>query len=273
MSSSRCPRRARWSSELTGGRRVGSRSSRARAAQEPAAAAQLGRSASPRRSAADGAARRLLREHTPDAVYVSTVTLPLWPLAAASKRVPSLVHLHEGEQAASRIVKSRDLRARGARPRHRRQQRVQPRRCCATPSPASPSARTSSTTASRARRRRPPARPSSRRPCDSSTSADCRPRKGPDLIVEALALLPAELGEVRARHRRRRLHGIRVVRGAAPGSHRRARSRRSGADCSASTRRSGMPWMPATSSSSRRGWTSRSATPPSRACSPGGSCS
>lgn len=58
-------------------------------------------------SAARGfrAARRMLRDFAPDAVYVSTVTLPLWPVAAATARTPSVVHLHEGEQAASRFVK------------------------------------------------------------------------------------------------------------------------------------------------------------------------
>lgn len=51
------------------------------------------------------ASHRMLRQVRPDAVYISTMTLPLWPLAARMARVPSLLHLHEGEQGASRLVK------------------------------------------------------------------------------------------------------------------------------------------------------------------------
>ena len=59
------------------------------------------------RSAVSGwrSARRLLDAYRPDAVYVSTITLPLWPVAAASRRLPSVVHLHEAEQNASAAVK------------------------------------------------------------------------------------------------------------------------------------------------------------------------
>ncbi|MFE1646135.1 glycosyltransferase [Microbacterium sp. P01] len=52
-----------------------------------------------------GAAHRVLRSDRPDAVYVSTVTLPLWSVSAKLHRLRCLVHLHEGEQGASRLVK------------------------------------------------------------------------------------------------------------------------------------------------------------------------
>lgn len=51
------------------------------------------------------ASRRILREVRPDVVYVSTMTLPLWTAAARIARIPTLLHLHEGEQNASRVVK------------------------------------------------------------------------------------------------------------------------------------------------------------------------
>lgn len=51
------------------------------------------------------AARKLLADVRPDAVYVSTMTLPLWPVYARWARVPTVLHLHEGEQGAPRIVK------------------------------------------------------------------------------------------------------------------------------------------------------------------------
>lgn len=50
-----------------------------------------------------GASRRLLRPK-PDLVYVSTVTLPLWPLLARSRGVPVLAHIHEGEAGASPLM-------------------------------------------------------------------------------------------------------------------------------------------------------------------------
>lgn len=49
--------------------------------------------------------RQMLGDVRPDAVYVSTMTLPLWPLYARWARVPTVLHLHEGEQGAPRIVK------------------------------------------------------------------------------------------------------------------------------------------------------------------------
>lgn len=44
-----------------------------------------------------GAAWRLLSRVRPDCVYVSTVTLPLWPLVCRLRGIPTLSHVHEAE--------------------------------------------------------------------------------------------------------------------------------------------------------------------------------
>jgi glycosyltransferase involved in cell wall biosynthesis len=49
---------------------------------------------------------RLLGRTRPDAVYVSTMTIPLWQLLARLRRIPVLSHVHEGEASASRLVRS-----------------------------------------------------------------------------------------------------------------------------------------------------------------------
>lgn len=49
------------------------------------------------------ASRRLLHR-APDVVYVSTITLPLWPLLARARRIPVLTHVHEAEAEASRLM-------------------------------------------------------------------------------------------------------------------------------------------------------------------------
>lgn len=61
----------------------------------PSAAAALYR--------AFAAVRRLLRRR-PDLIYVNTITLPLWPMAARVRGVPVLVHVHEAEADASTIA-------------------------------------------------------------------------------------------------------------------------------------------------------------------------
>ncbi|MDT4928021.1 MAG: hypothetical protein QOF92_888 [Pseudonocardiales bacterium] len=48
---------------------------------------------------------RRIRARRPDVVYVNTVTIPLWILAARLARVPVLVHVHEAEDAAARPVR------------------------------------------------------------------------------------------------------------------------------------------------------------------------
>lgn len=47
---------------------------------------------------------KLITQLAPDCVYVSTVTLPQWPLIARLRRVASLTHVHEAEGSASRWV-------------------------------------------------------------------------------------------------------------------------------------------------------------------------
>ncbi|MEO5875184.1 MAG: glycosyltransferase family 4 protein [Streptosporangiaceae bacterium] len=49
---------------------------------------------------------RLLRRERAAALYVNTVTLPLWLLAGAIARVPSLCHVHEAEEHPSRLVRA-----------------------------------------------------------------------------------------------------------------------------------------------------------------------
>lgn len=48
---------------------------------------------------------RLLRDVDPTAVYVSTLTLPLWVAMARLKRVPVLCHVHESERRANRLLR------------------------------------------------------------------------------------------------------------------------------------------------------------------------
>lgn len=48
---------------------------------------------------------RTIRSVRPDAVYVNTVTIPWWILAARLARVPVLVHVHEAEEDVPRIVR------------------------------------------------------------------------------------------------------------------------------------------------------------------------
>ncbi len=51
------------------------------------------------------AAGRLLRAVRPDAVYVSTVTIPLWLPLARVMRVPVVCHVHEAERSAPALVR------------------------------------------------------------------------------------------------------------------------------------------------------------------------
>lgn len=41
-----------------------------------------------------------LRRHSPSVVLVNTITIPVWPLVARLRRVPTVVHVHEGESQA-----------------------------------------------------------------------------------------------------------------------------------------------------------------------------
>jgi glycosyltransferase involved in cell wall biosynthesis len=49
---------------------------------------------------------RLLSRERPAALYVNTMTIPLWQLLGRMRRVPVLTHVHEGEASASRLVRS-----------------------------------------------------------------------------------------------------------------------------------------------------------------------
>lgn len=48
---------------------------------------------------------RLVRKANPDVVYVNTVTIPIWVLAARLARRPALVHVHEAEEMSSGMVR------------------------------------------------------------------------------------------------------------------------------------------------------------------------
>jgi glycosyltransferase involved in cell wall biosynthesis len=47
-----------------------------------------------------------VRRFRPDAIYVSTLTIPLWNLIARVCRVPLVVHVHEAERSAGRLLRS-----------------------------------------------------------------------------------------------------------------------------------------------------------------------
>lgn len=49
---------------------------------------------------------RMLSELRPDAVYVSTVTLPLWPLLARLRGARVVTHIHEAERGTRRAVQA-----------------------------------------------------------------------------------------------------------------------------------------------------------------------
>ncbi len=48
---------------------------------------------------------RLLRDVQPDLVLVNTITAPLWFALARARRIPSVCHVHEGESSAARPVR------------------------------------------------------------------------------------------------------------------------------------------------------------------------
>lgn len=50
--------------------------------------------------------RRLLRSLRPRVVWVNTLTIPVWQVAALMSRIPSVVHVHEAEEDGSRIVRT-----------------------------------------------------------------------------------------------------------------------------------------------------------------------
>jgi glycosyltransferase involved in cell wall biosynthesis len=72
-----------------------------RADTTPAGAIRLAMAA----AAAVPRLRRLIREVAPDVVYVNTVTLPWWLVAARLARVPALCHVHEAEPNVPMVVR------------------------------------------------------------------------------------------------------------------------------------------------------------------------
>jgi glycosyltransferase involved in cell wall biosynthesis len=49
-------------------------------------------------------ASRTIRRTRPDAVYVSTITMPLWPIVARLRGARVITHVHEAEHSGARIV-------------------------------------------------------------------------------------------------------------------------------------------------------------------------
>ncbi|GER22672.1 glycosyl transferase [Zafaria cholistanensis] len=47
----------------------------------------------------------LVRRHRPDALYVSTVTIPLWPLLGRLAGIRTVIHVHEAERHAARPLR------------------------------------------------------------------------------------------------------------------------------------------------------------------------
>jgi glycosyltransferase involved in cell wall biosynthesis len=50
------------------------------------------------------AGRRLIREVRPSVVWTNTITIPLWTVLARFLRIPSVVHVHEAEGSASKLM-------------------------------------------------------------------------------------------------------------------------------------------------------------------------
>lgn len=50
------------------------------------------------------AAWRLLSQVRPDTVYVSTIIIPLWPFLARLRRIRAVSHVHEAERSGSRLL-------------------------------------------------------------------------------------------------------------------------------------------------------------------------
>lgn len=133
--------------------------------------------------------RRTIRRHQADVVYVNTITIPIWLIAAKLARRPSLCHVHEAEDADSKLV-LKGLLA----PLH-----------AATTIVVNSKAATSAIEAVYPRLARravliyngipnPPESPAARSPGKPfKVAAVCRlsPRKAPDVAIEAIARLRA----------------------------------------------------------------------------------
>ena len=51
-----------------------------------------------------GSGWRLISRVRPDAIYVSTITIPEWPALARMRGIPSVTHVHEAEASGSRAI-------------------------------------------------------------------------------------------------------------------------------------------------------------------------
>ena len=51
-----------------------------------------------------GAGWRLISRVRPDAIYVSTITIPEWPALARMRGIPAVSHVHEAEASGSRLI-------------------------------------------------------------------------------------------------------------------------------------------------------------------------
>jgi glycosyltransferase involved in cell wall biosynthesis len=133
---------------------------------------------------------RRLRTTRPDVVYVNTVTVPLWLVAARLARRPALSHVHEAEDSAPRVVST----LLNAPLLLSRTVVVNSRASAATLLRAVPplSARIDIVHNGVPGPDAPPAAPAGALPRRIVLVGRLSPRKGTDVAVEALALLRAQ---------------------------------------------------------------------------------
>lgn len=53
-----------------------------------------------------GSAWSAISRYRPDVVYVSTITLPLWPVISRLRRVPVVLHIHEADRSTGRLTEA-----------------------------------------------------------------------------------------------------------------------------------------------------------------------
>ncbi len=138
-----------------------------------------------------GSAWRILGRVQPDAVYVSTITIPLWPVVARLRSLPVISHVHEAEASGralvNRVLYAPHLLAREVLVNSRFSQetirRTLPRLAARTHvvlngiiGPAHPE----------------PPRPEPCGPLRVLYMGRLSPRKGPDLVISAASMLASE---------------------------------------------------------------------------------
>lgn len=133
--------------------------------------------------------RRLVQELAPDVLYVNTVTLPWWLAVGRSTRTPTVVHVHEAEPDENRLVQ----RAMAAPLRLATRVVVNSRVSGATLWAASPRLERRTTLVyNGVEAPAEPLRPARYdAPVRLVAVGRLSPRKGPDVALEALALLRA----------------------------------------------------------------------------------